>query len=362
VNAPTALYRFFDAQGLLLYVGITKDLQTRFGSHALTKKTTWWPLVASHSIEWFDNRPSAATAEIRAIQRENPAYNLSLRPSPYLVSEAGGRLISLADLNSYEWFSFGETARRIDSSSSLPSMSRQRLLRLAETDPKWPVHRSQWRYIGSAWLLPWEAVEAYLRGETSSDETFISDQGAPTLDNPDVVTFTTGAELLVSRGVAPRMTNEGVRVASRSDAWPFGEGRRHRYWRLDKVQAMAAEPFLEFFLTRVRKAKSPRPTPKQAFRGEILLQSAQDQFGSVPFTQADVLALGGYSPAAVAKNFKALVSQGRLVSVGTRRYEGIQGKPHILYTTPGSPDQRAGVRIAQVLPRPDKKARKAPSS
>ena len=362
LQVRTALYRFFDAQGLLLYVGISKDPQTRFGSHALTKKATWWPLVASRSIEWFDDRPSAAAAEIQAIRDESPIYNLSLTPSPLLVSEAGARPISLADLNSYQWFTFGETARRIDSSDALPSMSRQRLLRLAETDPKWPVHRSQWRYIGSVWLLPWEAVEAYFNGVTSSDKTLTSSQGAPSLGDPEIVTFSTGADLLVSRGIVPRMTNEGVRVASRGTGWPFGEGRPHRYWQLDKLQAMEAEPFLRFFQTRVKKAKSPLATPKQAFRGEIMLRSAQQHFGDAPFTQADVLALGQYSPAAVTKNFKSLVSQERLVAVGTRRYEGIRGKPHVLYTTAGSPAHAAGIQIAQILPTPDKAPRSTRSS
>lgn len=323
----TALYRFFDVGGGLLYVGITKDPKTRFSAHALTKRNTWWPLVASHTVDWFDDRPAAACAEIRAIRTEDPAYNQSCTPSPTLVSETGGQLISLADLEAFEWLTFGDTARRIVASGFYSSMSRPRLMYLAENDPEWPVPRAEWRYLAGAWLFPWQLIDAYLRGE--SCPSALPPAGSSTL--PTVVTFTSGAELLVARGIAPRMTNEGVRAASRRNDWPFGEGRPHAYWRLGNIQAMATGPFLNYFSERTLDPRSPRPMPKQTFRGELLLRMAADRFGAEPFTQADLIALNEYGPAAVNRNVKVLASAGRLQQVGTRPTETGKGRPHALY-------------------------------
>ncbi|MFB7359576.1 GIY-YIG nuclease family protein [Streptomyces gardneri] len=350
-SAPTALYRFFDADGRLLYVGITKDLQTRFATHARTKHGSWWPLVARRTVEWFSDRPTASRAEICAIKSEDPAYNQSHTPSPHLVSETGGQHISLRDLGSFEWLTFGETARRIVKEGFSASMSRNRLMYLAENDPQWPVPRSEWRYIANAWLFPWELVAAYFREDPATP--VLSWAGHLRSEQPSVVTFTSGAALLVGVGLLPRMTNEGVRVASTSSDWPFGEGRAHQYWRLGNVQAMAAEPFLEFFQHRVKKPQGQRPSglaqvqfaEKQSFRGETLLRLVEAHFGSAQFTQADLIALGQYRAAAVARNIKALVEHDRLVVVGSRPNGGRGGRPHALYAVvPVTPVTVGGAR------------------
>jgi hypothetical protein len=59
----TALYRHFDADGRLLYVGISMQD------------------IATVRIEWFYSRKEALQAELRAITTENPAHNLAgLKP------------------------------------------------------------------------------------------------------------------------------------------------------------------------------------------------------------------------------------------------------------------------------------------
>lgn len=68
-----ALYRFWDAQGALLYVGITADLPTRIKSHRDGKP--WWSLVAKMTIEPYPDRPSVLAAEVTAIQTEHPLHN-----------------------------------------------------------------------------------------------------------------------------------------------------------------------------------------------------------------------------------------------------------------------------------------------
>jgi predicted GIY-YIG superfamily endonuclease len=56
-DEPTALYRLFDTDGVLLYVGITRDTEKRWRQHALKKP--WWPQVAERTVEWHPTRLAA---------------------------------------------------------------------------------------------------------------------------------------------------------------------------------------------------------------------------------------------------------------------------------------------------------------
>jgi hypothetical protein len=69
----TYLYRFFDRVGRLLYVGITFDMDKRFGQHAREK-----PMHLVHRIQWelFDTREDARSAERTAICFEDPVWNI----------------------------------------------------------------------------------------------------------------------------------------------------------------------------------------------------------------------------------------------------------------------------------------------
>ncbi|WP_406190175.1 GntR family transcriptional regulator [Streptomyces anulatus] len=69
----TALYRLYNADDLLLYVGISSTPATRMGQHAARK--AWWPQVADRKLEWFPTRTQAAEAEIAAIREERPVHN-----------------------------------------------------------------------------------------------------------------------------------------------------------------------------------------------------------------------------------------------------------------------------------------------
>lgn len=77
---PTALYRFFDAQGEILYLGITKRLHRRMTEHARDYAETWWPLVAARSVEWHQTRSEAGRAEREAIKKEKPPHNVLHTP------------------------------------------------------------------------------------------------------------------------------------------------------------------------------------------------------------------------------------------------------------------------------------------
>ncbi|PAZ15643.1 hypothetical protein CLM62_12670 [Streptomyces sp. SA15] len=69
----TAFYRLFDADGVLLYVGIAKDVHKRWRMHEWEK--TWWHLVSGNRVEWFPSRPEARAAELAAMENESPLYN-----------------------------------------------------------------------------------------------------------------------------------------------------------------------------------------------------------------------------------------------------------------------------------------------
>lgn len=74
LHRPTALYRFYDADGRLLYVGITFALKQRWRMHRQEKE--WWPLVAANQVEWLPDRWQAMTAETAAIKAEKPLFNI----------------------------------------------------------------------------------------------------------------------------------------------------------------------------------------------------------------------------------------------------------------------------------------------
>jgi predicted GIY-YIG superfamily endonuclease len=77
----TAVYRFFDTGGRLLYVGIAYDPAERWKHHAA--KTRWWKDAVDNTIEWYDTRPEAERAEAVALRYEKPIYNKSGSVTPY---------------------------------------------------------------------------------------------------------------------------------------------------------------------------------------------------------------------------------------------------------------------------------------
>ncbi|WP_069751626.1 GIY-YIG nuclease family protein [Streptomyces sp. EN16] len=88
----TALYRLFDADQQLLYVGITKDPKKRWRTHAQWARSSWWPSVTRKVVEWFPDREAADLAETAAINSEKPLHNLAKRerpggPAPYFCPE-----------------------------------------------------------------------------------------------------------------------------------------------------------------------------------------------------------------------------------------------------------------------------------
>jgi predicted GIY-YIG superfamily endonuclease len=80
-NRATAVYRFFDRDGRLLYVGIAFDPAERWEKHAAVAE--WWKDAADNTIDWYDTRAEAGRAELTAIRYEKPIYNKVGNVKPY---------------------------------------------------------------------------------------------------------------------------------------------------------------------------------------------------------------------------------------------------------------------------------------
>lgn len=77
-GGPTFVYRLYDEDDILLYVGVTNNVKSRFEQHADDKY--WWGWVQRHRLEEHPNRGAALRAEMDAIRTEHPVFNLSGRP------------------------------------------------------------------------------------------------------------------------------------------------------------------------------------------------------------------------------------------------------------------------------------------
>src|SRR5689334_18376041 len=69
----TTLYRYFDKEGELLYVGITSAWHLRLKGHSA--RSPWWLRAATVSLTHYQTRAEALAEEARAISHEHPLYN-----------------------------------------------------------------------------------------------------------------------------------------------------------------------------------------------------------------------------------------------------------------------------------------------
>lgn len=77
-NKDTAeVYRLYDAEDQLLYVGVSNVVERRLRSHSFRTPTgsEWWPLVAYCALEFFPIYHLALESERAAIRHELPIYN-----------------------------------------------------------------------------------------------------------------------------------------------------------------------------------------------------------------------------------------------------------------------------------------------
>lgn len=69
----TALYRHFDKDDVLLYVGVSLSAVNRLSQHKTA--SPWFADIVKVTVEYFPSRYSAESAEREAIRKEKPKYN-----------------------------------------------------------------------------------------------------------------------------------------------------------------------------------------------------------------------------------------------------------------------------------------------
>ncbi len=73
----TTVYRAYDAEGRLLYVGISDTFYARMGQHQAS--SPWWKHAVRLETEQFATRSKAMVEEARLIRTLAPAYNTTLQ-------------------------------------------------------------------------------------------------------------------------------------------------------------------------------------------------------------------------------------------------------------------------------------------
>lgn len=82
----TALYRYLDAEGYPLYIGITGDVKQRRESHAHSR---WDQEAVDFTVEWHGSVDAALAAELHAIKTEQPTYNRAHNFGDILLANVG---------------------------------------------------------------------------------------------------------------------------------------------------------------------------------------------------------------------------------------------------------------------------------
>jgi predicted GIY-YIG superfamily endonuclease len=93
---PHFIYRIFDIDDQLLYIGCAENVETRlfFHSSLSSQSPTSWEIarrITRHTSEEFPTLEAARSAERHAIKTEMPLLNRQHNPSR--VSRKGGRYI-----------------------------------------------------------------------------------------------------------------------------------------------------------------------------------------------------------------------------------------------------------------------------
>lgn len=83
LDPRTALYRLYDAGGVLLYIGVSAHITARWKAHS--GSTSWFREVRRQQVTWYPSRAEAMAAETSAIKAERPKWNSKHNPSGPVV-------------------------------------------------------------------------------------------------------------------------------------------------------------------------------------------------------------------------------------------------------------------------------------
>lgn len=123
---PTAVYRLMDADGRLLYVGMSNDWPSRFAAHYLEKP--WIDEVHHIDITWYGTREQARSAELHAIECEHPRYNIAGRSRDINGPPPKSAAVQFHEIKSQlagaeqiiAWFVYSEGKRRDEPRGVVP--------------------------------------------------------------------------------------------------------------------------------------------------------------------------------------------------------------------------------------------------
>lgn len=96
-DVPTSVYRFFDKDGTLLYVGITSSGMERFYTHS--RLAPWWLMATTVQLEHHASREAALERESYLIKVEKPVWNQAgrLREDGSVPQPVVGRMLDELD-------------------------------------------------------------------------------------------------------------------------------------------------------------------------------------------------------------------------------------------------------------------------
>lgn len=77
---PCALYWHYDADDVLLYIGISRNVVVRSEAHA--RSSEWVRFAVRAEARWYATRVDASVAEVAAIRRDKPVFNRAHNDSP----------------------------------------------------------------------------------------------------------------------------------------------------------------------------------------------------------------------------------------------------------------------------------------
>ena len=93
---PHVVYRAFDADGCLLYVGMTGSWWRRMGEHS--RRSVWFGHASTWVLDGYENRHVAWTAEQAAIKSEHPIHNTTYSEIGYSGARTQRRKRLIAEI------------------------------------------------------------------------------------------------------------------------------------------------------------------------------------------------------------------------------------------------------------------------
>lgn len=99
-DGRTSLYRYYDENGVLLYVGITGRGLSRNVEH--NKSKPWWSNVRRQEVDHYPDRARALAAERAAIRQYRPPYNIQHNPGHAVIRAAYEAFVAAQDVTAEE--------------------------------------------------------------------------------------------------------------------------------------------------------------------------------------------------------------------------------------------------------------------